>query len=74
MIFDAKSRTLFSNLTKGYSSSIFQYVVAQELTMGRQDGRDITFSPDANFVAADSPERNFNPEFINPTSALAVVT
>ncbi len=50
VLFDSKSRTLLSNLTKGYTND-FQYFVAQELTLGWQGGRDLTFSPDGNRLA-----------------------
>ena len=51
VVFDTKTRTMVQNITKGYNSSVFQYVVAQELTLGRQDGRDLTISPDGNTLA-----------------------
>lgn len=50
VLFDTRTRTLVSNLTKGYSAK-YQYFVAQELTMGRKMGRDIAFSADGNYVA-----------------------
>ncbi len=50
VLYDGRRRTLLRNLTKGYSSE-FQYLVAQELTLGRKMGRDLGFSPDGNTVA-----------------------
>ena len=50
VLYETKDRTFFKNLTKGYSSN-YQYLVAQELTMGRRMGRDLAFSPDGNSVA-----------------------
>ncbi|MGB5293720.1 MAG: hypothetical protein WBP34_02105, partial [Thermoanaerobaculia bacterium] len=50
VLYETKERTFFKNLTKGYSSN-YQYLVAQELTMGRNMGRDLAFSPDGNSVA-----------------------
>ncbi len=49
-LFDTQERGLFKNLTKGLSGK-YQYYVAQELTLGRKQGRDITFSPDGNLLA-----------------------
>ena len=51
VLYDTKSRKLLRNLTRGYSSS-YQYLVAQELVIGRREGRDLAFSPDGNTVAA----------------------
>jgi len=50
VLFDAKNRAFLKNLTKGYSND-FQYLVAQEMTLGRKMGRDLAFSPDGNAVA-----------------------
>ncbi len=50
VLYDTKSRKLLRNLTKGYSND-YQYLAAQELVLGRQLGRDISFSPDGNTVA-----------------------
>ncbi len=50
MLFDAQQRIELRNLTKGYNRD-FEYFVAQELTLGREMGRDIAFSPDGNQVA-----------------------
>ena len=41
---------MLRNLTKGYSNE-YQYLVAQEFTMGRKMGRDLAFSPDGNTIA-----------------------
>ena len=49
-LFDTKERILYKNLTKGLSGK-YQYYIAQELTMGRKQGRDIAFSPDGNSLA-----------------------
>lgn len=50
LLFDNRNRRVLKNLTKGYETE-FQYYVVQELTMGRQDGRDLSFSPDGNRIA-----------------------
>ncbi len=50
MLFDARERIELRNLTKGYNLD-YEYFVAQELTLGRNMGRDIAFSPDGNQVA-----------------------
>ena len=50
VLFDARKRKLLRNLTKGYSSQ-YQYLVAQELELGRKTGRDLAFSPDGNTIA-----------------------
>jgi len=50
VLYDTKSRKLLRNLTKGYSND-YQYLAAQELILGRQLGRDISFSPDGNTIA-----------------------
>jgi len=50
VLYDTQSRTQIKNLTKGYSGK-YQYYVVQEFTMGRNQGRDLTFSPDGDFVA-----------------------
>jgi Tol biopolymer transport system component len=50
VLYDTKSRKLLRNLTKGYSND-YQYLAAQELVLGRQLGRDISFSPDGNTIA-----------------------
>ena len=43
-------RTLYRNLTKG-STTDYQYLVAQAVTLGPDRGRDLSFSPDSNHVA-----------------------
>ncbi|MDH3523050.1 MAG: BamA/TamA family outer membrane protein [Acidobacteriota bacterium] len=50
VLYDTKSRELVRNLTSGFDDE-FQYLVAQELTLGRKMGRDIAFSPDGNTLA-----------------------
>lgn len=50
VLYDAKSRKLLRNLTRGFSND-YQYLIAQELILGRQLGRDISFSPDGNTIA-----------------------
>ncbi len=50
VLFDARERTLLRNLTKGWNNS-FEYLVAQEMTLGRKMGRDLAFSPDGNSIA-----------------------
>jgi len=50
VLFDAERRVLIRNLTKGYSNE-YQYLVAQEMALGRKMGRDISFSPDGNTIA-----------------------
>ncbi len=50
VLLDARERTLLRNLTKGFDES-FQYLVAQEMTLGRKMGRDLAFSPDGNRLA-----------------------
>jgi hypothetical protein len=50
VLYDTKSRKLIRNLTRGFSHD-YQYLVAQELLIGRQLGHDIAFSPDGNTIA-----------------------
>jgi Tol biopolymer transport system component len=50
VLFDTENRKLIGNLTRGFSNE-YQYLAAQELTLGRQMGRDIDFSPDGNTIA-----------------------
>jgi hypothetical protein len=50
-IFNVPKRTLWRNLTRGYSDQ-YEYVVAQGLTTGPRMGRDVAFSPDGDRVAA----------------------
>ncbi|HYO16186.1 MAG TPA: hypothetical protein VE685_23560 [Thermoanaerobaculia bacterium] len=50
VLFDTENRRLLGNLTQGFSNE-YQYLVAQELTLGRGMGRDIDFSPDGNTIA-----------------------
>lgn len=51
VLFDTEHRQLLRNLTAGFSSK-YQYLVSQELTIGRGMGRDLAFSPDGNTIAA----------------------
>lgn len=50
VLFDTRKREVVRNLTRGFSNE-YQYLVAQEFTMGRKMGRDIAFSPDGNTIA-----------------------
>jgi Tol biopolymer transport system component len=50
VLYDTKNRRLIRNLTRGFSNE-YQYLVAQELALGRRWGRDIAFSPDGNTIA-----------------------
>jgi Tol biopolymer transport system component len=50
VLYDAKNRKLIRNLTRGFSRE-YQYLVAQELALGRKMGRDISFSADGNTIA-----------------------
>ena len=50
VLFDARERTVLRNLTKGFEQE-FEYLVAQEMTLGRKMGRDLAFSPDGNSIA-----------------------
>lgn len=50
VLFDTKNRKLIRNLTNGFSNE-YQYLVAQELAIGRKMGRDISFSADGNTIA-----------------------
>jgi Tol biopolymer transport system component len=50
VLYDAEKRTFLRGLTKGYTND-YQYLVAQELTLGREMGRDLSFSPDGNYLA-----------------------
>ncbi len=51
VLYDTKTREVLRNLTKGFDDAEFQYFIAQELTMGRRMGRDISFSPDGDHIA-----------------------
>ncbi len=44
-------RFLYRNITKGYTTK-YEYLIAQHLTVGGDRGRDLSFSPDSNQVAA----------------------
>jgi Tol biopolymer transport system component len=50
VLYDARNRRLLRNLTSGLSDE-YQYLVAQELALGRKTGRDLAFSPDGNTLA-----------------------
>ncbi len=49
-IFGLPDRKLYKNLTKGHTTK-YQYLVAQGLTVGPKEGRDLAYSPDGNYVA-----------------------
>jgi len=49
-IFGLPDRNLYKNLTKGHTTK-YQYLVAQGLTVGPEEGRDLAYSPDGNYVA-----------------------
>jgi Tol biopolymer transport system component len=51
ILYDTEKRTFLRGLTKGYTND-YQYLVAQEMTLGREMGRDLAFSPDGNYLAA----------------------
>jgi Tol biopolymer transport system component len=51
LLFNAKDRKFLRNLTRAFSNR-YQYLVAQEQELGRDLGRDISFSPDGNSIAA----------------------
>ena len=50
------SRRMLRNLTKG-SSTKFQNLLSQNLTLGHRMGRDIAFSPDGNSLAVFASKR-----------------
>src|SRR5215210_1792612 len=50
VLYDAEKRTFLRSLTKGYTND-YQYLAAQELTLAREMGRDLAFSPDGNYLA-----------------------
>ncbi|HEY9419875.1 MAG TPA: collagenase, partial [Thermoanaerobaculia bacterium] len=50
VLYDTKNRRLLRNLTGGFSNE-YQYLVSQELSLGRKMGRDLAFSPDGNTLA-----------------------
>ena len=49
-IFGLPDRRFYKNLTKGLTNK-YRYLVAQGLTVGPSEGRDLAFSPDGNYVA-----------------------
>jgi WD40 repeat protein len=49
-LFDTQTRRLVRNITAGFSDE-YQYLVGQELALGRKMGRDMDFSPDGNTIA-----------------------
>ena len=49
-IFGLPDRNLYKNLTRGMTTK-YQYLVAQGLTVGPAEGRDLAYSPDGNYVA-----------------------
>ena len=50
VLFGARERKLFKNLTKGYKTK-YEYIVAQWLTTGPVGGVDLAVSPDGNTLA-----------------------
>ncbi len=50
-LFDTRERKRVRNLTRGYTNE-YQYLVGQFMTIGFQMGRDLSFSPDGNLIAA----------------------
>ena len=56
VLFDAQRRRMLRNLTKG-SSTKFQNLLSQNLTLGHRMGRDIAFSPDGNSLAVFASKR-----------------
>ena len=50
-LFDTNTRRRISLLTKGLDTE-FQWILAQSLSFGRRSGRDLSFSPDGNYLAA----------------------
>ncbi len=51
VLYDSQRREVVKNLTKGFDDSEFQYFIAQELTLGREMGRDLAFSPEGDRIA-----------------------
>lgn len=49
-LFNTQTRRLVRNLTGGFTNE-YQYLVGQELALGRKMGRDLDFSPDGNTLA-----------------------
>jgi hypothetical protein len=49
-LFGVPDRRLYKNLTAGYTTK-YEYLIAQGLTTGPSEGRDLAFSPDGNYVA-----------------------
>jgi WD40 repeat protein len=49
-IFGVPDRRLYKNLTRGRTTKI-EYLIAQGLTVGPSEGRDLDFSPDGDHVA-----------------------
>lgn len=50
VLFDVPGRRQIRNLTKGYTND-YEYLIAQNLTIGRRMGNDLAFSPDGDTVA-----------------------
>jgi Tol biopolymer transport system component len=50
VLYDAEKRTFLRSLTKGYTND-YQYLAAQEMTLAREMGHDLAFSPDGNYLA-----------------------
>lgn len=49
-LFGVPDRELYKNLTKGYTTD-YAYLIAQGFTVGPAEGRDLSYSPDGNYVA-----------------------
>lgn len=50
VLFDVPNRRQIRNLTEGYTHD-YEYLVAQNITIGRKMGNDLAFSPDGDTVA-----------------------
>ncbi|MFP3939982.1 MAG: BamA/TamA family outer membrane protein [Thermoanaerobaculia bacterium] len=49
-LFETRERRVVRNLTEGFTNE-YQYLVAQNLVLGRKMGRDLAFSPGGDLVA-----------------------
>ena len=50
ILYDTENRIFLRGLTRGYTND-YQYLAAQEMTLAREMGRDLAFSPDGNYLA-----------------------
>ncbi len=50
VLFDAQKRRPIANLTRGFTDK-YQYLVAQHVSSKARYGRDLSFSPDGNYLA-----------------------